>query len=61
MVSMAHELGMGVIAEGIETGPQLRELRHLDCSFGQGYLLAQPMSAASLEKVLARAKSATKT
>jgi EAL domain-containing protein (putative c-di-GMP-specific phosphodiesterase class I) len=60
MVSMARELGMGVIAEGIETSQQLRELKQLDCSFGQGYLLAQPMSAAALEKTLARPKRMAK-
>lgn len=56
MVSMARELGIGVIAEGVETRQQLRELKHLECGFGQGYLLAPPMSAAALEKTLARRK-----
>lgn len=54
MVSMARELGMGSIAEGVETGRQLRELRNLSCGFAQGYLLAVPMSATSVEKFLAK-------
>jgi len=53
MVSMARELGMDAIAEGIETGRQLKELKELSCGFGQGYLLAKPMDAAALEKALA--------
>ena len=39
IVSMTRELGMEAIAEGIETGEQLNELKSLSCSFGQGFLL----------------------
>jgi diguanylate cyclase (GGDEF)-like protein len=52
IVSMAHELGMEAIAEGIETVEQLRELKGLLCGYGQGSLLAEPMDAASLERIL---------
>jgi diguanylate cyclase (GGDEF)-like protein len=53
MVSMARELGMDAIAEGIETGEQLQALKALACGFGQGFLISEPIDAASLEEVLA--------
>jgi EAL domain-containing protein (putative c-di-GMP-specific phosphodiesterase class I) len=56
IVTMATDLGIDSVAEGIETPEQLDELKALSCGFGQGYLLAEPMDADSLEKVLARPK-----
>ncbi|HYF47801.1 MAG TPA: EAL domain-containing protein [Planctomycetota bacterium] len=44
IVTLAHNLNMNVIAEGIETKPQLEELRRLGCGYGQGYLFAKPLS-----------------
>ncbi len=52
IVSMARELGMETIAEGIETGEQLNELKGLLCGFGQGYLLSYPLEAAGAEALL---------
>jgi diguanylate cyclase (GGDEF)-like protein len=54
IVSMARELGMETIAEGIETREQLSELKGLLCGFGQGYLLSRPLDAATVEGILAR-------
>ncbi len=48
MVTMAHKLGLSVIAEGIETQEQSRLLKDLGCDFGQGYLFAEPLSIAEL-------------
>jgi diguanylate cyclase (GGDEF)-like protein/PAS domain S-box-containing protein len=45
IISVARELGLVVIAEGVETREQLRVLRSLDCSIVQGYLTGRPMSA----------------
>jgi len=42
-VVMAHALGLKVVAEGVETTPQLDILRELECDFAQGYLFARPM------------------
>ncbi|HEY8239662.1 MAG TPA: bifunctional diguanylate cyclase/phosphodiesterase, partial [Candidatus Limnocylindrales bacterium] len=42
VVSLAHGLGITVVAEGIETDEQARRLRELGCDMGQGYLWAHP-------------------
>ncbi len=46
IVALAQALGMGVVAEGIETCGQAALLRQLGCGLGQGYLLARPMPLA---------------
>jgi diguanylate cyclase (GGDEF)-like protein len=43
VITLAHRLGMDVVAEGIETTTQLRLLKNLGCEFGQGYLFAKPL------------------
>jgi diguanylate cyclase (GGDEF)-like protein/PAS domain S-box-containing protein len=49
IVSLGHNLGMTMLAEGIETPEQLEQLRALHCSLGQGFLFspAVPFSAAA--------------
>jgi diguanylate cyclase (GGDEF)-like protein len=47
VIMLARNLGMEVIAEGIETKEQLAQLRALSCGFGQGYLFSMPLAAAS--------------
>ena len=49
---LAHNLGMGVIAEGIETAVQLAQLRALGCEYGQGYYFAKPLEARLIEPML---------
>jgi diguanylate cyclase (GGDEF)-like protein/PAS domain S-box-containing protein len=43
IVGLAHNLGMGVVAEGVETREQARELTLLDCAEAQGYLYSRPV------------------
>jgi diguanylate cyclase (GGDEF)-like protein len=45
IISMAHNLGLRVVAEGVETESELEMLRELGCDEGQGYLFAKPMEA----------------
>ena len=47
-VSMARELGLRVVAEGIETGPVAALLREIGCEVGQGWYFAHAMSEAEL-------------
>ena len=51
-VSLAHSLGLRVVAEGVETADQLERLGRLGCDDCQGYYVYQPLPAATLEKVL---------
>ena len=48
VTAMAHELGMTVVGEGIETDGQLDKLIEMDCDMGQGYMLARPLPAADV-------------
>ena len=54
MVSMARELGMEIIAEGIETESQLGELKFISCGYGQGFLLSKPLDPSAAQKLLAK-------
>ncbi|MCE7884526.1 MAG: EAL domain-containing protein [Actinobacteria bacterium ATB1] len=49
IVSMSHALGLGVVAEGVETDEQLAELRKLGCDYAQGYLISIPLDASEVE------------
>lgn len=48
IVSIAKRLNMHVIAEGIETSAQLKQLRSLDCDYGQGYFFSEPLESAQI-------------
>jgi diguanylate cyclase (GGDEF)-like protein len=48
VISLAENMGMEVVAEGIETVSQLTQLRKLKCLYGQGYLFSRPVDAASV-------------
>jgi diguanylate cyclase (GGDEF)-like protein len=52
ILELARDLGMGTIAEGIETEEQLNQLKDLDCQLGQGFLLARPMEPDKAEALL---------
>ena len=45
IITLAHNLGMDVIAEGIETAHQLAQLRALGCDYGQGYYFSRPLDS----------------
>ena len=50
---LGHNLGLAVVAEGVETEHELAELRRFGCDAAQGFLFARPMPAASFERWLA--------
>ena len=52
IITMAHELGMSVVAEGVETARQRDLLASIGCDLGQGFFFARPMSAQALEALL---------
>jgi EAL domain-containing protein (putative c-di-GMP-specific phosphodiesterase class I)/CHASE2 domain-containing sensor protein/GGDEF domain-containing protein len=52
-IALAHELGMKVVAEGIEDEACLELLRDMGCDTAQGYQIARPMSAQALANFLA--------
>ena len=52
VISLAKNLRMRVIAEGIETAPQLAVLQTLGCDYGQGYYLAKPKGVEETEELL---------
>ncbi len=49
IVQVGHDLGIEVVAEGIERPEQLELLRAMGCGLGQGYLVARPMTARGIE------------
>jgi diguanylate cyclase (GGDEF)-like protein len=51
--TLAHNLGMEVIAEGVETEEQCRQLKALGCEYGQGYLFSRPVNADGALRLLA--------
>ena len=51
---MAFDLGMDVVAEGIETDQQMLELVRLGCKIGQGYLFARPQDMLAIENLIAK-------
>jgi diguanylate cyclase (GGDEF)-like protein/PAS domain S-box-containing protein len=55
VISMAHTLGLRVVAEGVETQAQLDFLRDEGCDEVQGYLLGRPAPAADTARLLAHA------
>jgi EAL domain-containing protein (putative c-di-GMP-specific phosphodiesterase class I) len=53
IVVLAQNLGMDVVAEGVETKEQLGLLRKLGCEHGQGYFFSRPSSESDAEKIIA--------
>lgn len=53
IISMGHNLGLGLVAEGVEKEEQLEFLEKSDCQEVQGYYFSRPLPAESLQALLA--------
>jgi diguanylate cyclase (GGDEF)-like protein/PAS domain S-box-containing protein len=54
IVGLAHGLGMRVVAEGVETGEQLEQLKAMGCDRAQSFMLAGPAPALCIQALLAQ-------
>jgi len=56
-IDLGHNLGLTVVAEGVEQAAHVSALRALDCDVAQGYHYARPMPAAAITELLAQRPS----
>ena len=59
VINLAHNLGLEVVAEGVETEDQLAFLKQFDCNMIQGYLIGRPVPAPELEAAFASGQLVT--
>ncbi len=52
IVTLAHKLGVDVLAEGVETKEQLLLLRKLNCQYGQGHFFSVPLNGSAAEALI---------
>lgn len=52
VTTLAQNLGLATVAEGIETSDQVAMLQSMDCEFGQGHFFAKPMNPAEAQAYL---------
>ncbi|MEA4908545.1 MAG: EAL domain-containing protein, partial [Anaerolineaceae bacterium] len=53
ILTLARDLGMESVAEGVETEEQLQMLKLLGCNYGQGFLISRPVEPKVVEELLA--------
>ena len=61
IVTLARSLDMAVVAEGVETADQLRQLGELGCDYGQGYLFSRPVGSGQAAELLTEEQFSTLT
>ena len=54
IVTMAHELGMEVVAEGAETEAEIMEVTEAGCEYAQGFVFGRPMTAQMVQQMIRR-------
>jgi EAL domain-containing protein (putative c-di-GMP-specific phosphodiesterase class I) len=54
IIELGHDLGLEIVAEGVETEPQARLLRNLGCDFIQGYLYSRPLEMGAADALVNR-------
>ena len=58
VVTLAHNIGLDVVAEGVETPEQAERLRAMGCDHGQGFLFSRPMTVEEAERYIEERLSA---
>jgi len=53
ILNLANSLGIGVVAEGIETAEQVDRLRQMHCPHGQGFWFSRPLAVPAAEELIA--------
>lgn len=53
-IEMSHNLGLKVVAEGVEFAPSLKLLKQWNCDTAQGYLISRPLNAMAFEMWMRR-------
>ncbi|MEH2121991.1 GGDEF domain-containing response regulator [Nostoc sp.] len=53
IITLAHNLNIDVIAEGVETVEQLAQLKAMKCKYAQGYFFSKPLDSKSVETLIA--------
>ncbi|WP_460068894.1 putative bifunctional diguanylate cyclase/phosphodiesterase [Pseudomonas sp. H2_E05] len=56
-IEMSHNLGLKVVAEGVEFEPSLKLLKQWNCDTAQGYLISRPLNAMAFERWLRRERA----
>jgi EAL domain-containing protein (putative c-di-GMP-specific phosphodiesterase class I) len=51
-MAISQDLGMGMIATGVETIGQIAQLKALKCVYGQGYFFSKPVEGSKVEKLM---------
>jgi diguanylate cyclase (GGDEF)-like protein/PAS domain S-box-containing protein len=57
IVTLGHQLGMEVVAEGIQSLEHVAKLRGLGCEYGQGFFFSHPVDGGEVEELITRAIS----
>jgi EAL domain-containing protein (putative c-di-GMP-specific phosphodiesterase class I) len=52
IITLAHNMGMEVVAEGVETSEQASQLKSLGCEYAQGYFFSKPISEEAIRQLL---------
>jgi len=61
IVSLAHKLGLKVVAEGVETNKQHSVLAQMNCQMAQGYLFSRPLKKEKMDELIKKIEQFSKT
>jgi EAL domain-containing protein (putative c-di-GMP-specific phosphodiesterase class I) len=54
IIDLGHDLGLAVVAEGVEEADEVECLRELGCDYCQGYFYSRPVPASQAKLILAK-------